>query len=75
MTNEIDVIEIRSLLSLAVNTVYLFIYFIFYFFKANRRHIALQISCLPVIPSIAVLPAICIVLSSHCFIEKTHAVF
>ena len=29
MTNEIDVIEIRSLLSLAVNTVYLFIYFIF----------------------------------------------
>ena len=26
MTNEIDVIEIRSLLSLAVNTVYLFIF-------------------------------------------------
>ena len=32
MTNEIDVIEIRSLLSLAVNTVYLFIYFYFLFF-------------------------------------------
>ena len=32
MTNEIDVIEIRSLLSLAVNTVYLFIYLFILFF-------------------------------------------